>query len=72
MTCLEGDPRRYDQQTKNRGDPLGFNGTKQTHEVVTGQLKMALFAVNEVGAVEMIGEVNRETAGSSTGNPKHM
>lgn len=40
--------------------------------MVTDQLKKALFAVSEGGAMARMGEVNREVAGSSAGSPKHM
>lgn len=46
-----------------RDNLLGLEGADQTHEVVTSHLKKVLFAAKEVGAVEMMGEENKETAG---------
>lgn len=69
-TCLEGDSGRDHEQPMQRGGLLGLERTDQIQEVVTSHLKKALLVVHKVGAVEMMGEENREVARSLAGNPK--
>lgn len=72
LACSEGDSSRECQQLVQGGHLSSLEGANETHEMVTSCLNKALLAVSEAGAVEMMSEENREAAGSSTGNPKHI